>query len=309
MNSRVYGIGETVFDIMFKEGVISGGCPGGSILNSMVSLGRLGLHSVFISEYGNDRTGAIIGSFLEENKIDTSLIYRYTDGKTTLALAFLENDKTEYDFYRYEPKESHYFKAPDFNDTDILLFGSFYSILPTKRKNVESMVESAQKAGSIIIYDPNFRSSHLSDLPVLKPNIFNNIESADIIRGSDEDFLHIFGMGSFEDTVINFPGKILVYTMGAKGAWLKTGNLIKHYPARTINPVSTVGAGDSFNAAITYCICKLSINRSSLLYLAEKVWDIIINTGIEFSGNVCQSSENYIGEAFATEFNNNFNIL
>ncbi len=45
---KIYGIGETVFDIIFKNGQPQAAKPGGAMLNSSVSLGRIGLPVSFI---------------------------------------------------------------------------------------------------------------------------------------------------------------------------------------------------------------------------------------------------------------------
>ena len=54
---KVIGIGETVLDIIFKEGQPVSAVPGGSAFNAIISLGRCGVNSTFISEAGNDRIG------------------------------------------------------------------------------------------------------------------------------------------------------------------------------------------------------------------------------------------------------------
>ena len=60
---KVYGFGETVLDIIFKEGQPVAAKPGGSVLNAFVSLGRLGWNPRFISEYASDDAGDLIDSF------------------------------------------------------------------------------------------------------------------------------------------------------------------------------------------------------------------------------------------------------
>ena len=62
---RVIGIGETVLDIIFKDDQPIGAVPGGSVFNSLISLGRSGVRAAFISETGHDRVGRRIISFLE----------------------------------------------------------------------------------------------------------------------------------------------------------------------------------------------------------------------------------------------------
>jgi fructokinase len=101
---RIYGIGETVLDIIFKEGQPQAAKAGGSVLNSVVSMGRIGLPVSFISEYGLDNVGDLIDRFLKDNGVNTSSVYRFRDGSTSLALAFLnEKNDASYTFYKEFP--------------------------------------------------------------------------------------------------------------------------------------------------------------------------------------------------------------
>ena len=103
---KIYGIGETVFDIIFKNGQPQAAKAGGAMLNSTVSLGRIGLPVSFISEYANDNVGQIIDSFLSENGVETNHVDHFKDGKTKLALAFLnEKNDANYTFYEDYPEK------------------------------------------------------------------------------------------------------------------------------------------------------------------------------------------------------------
>jgi fructokinase len=74
---------------------------------------------------------------------------------------------------------------------------------------------TASDNGALIIYDPNFRDSHLPELAEVKPWIEDNISCAGIVRGSNEDFEIIFGTRSASETW-NLPCfrrcKALIYT-------------------------------------------------------------------------------------------------
>src|SRR4030042_701960 len=101
---NIFGIGETVFDIILKQGQPVAAKAGGSVLNAFVSLGRLGMTVHFISEYGTEPVGELIDRFLNENNVSTRYVTRYQDGKSTLALAFLdENNNASYTFYKDYP--------------------------------------------------------------------------------------------------------------------------------------------------------------------------------------------------------------
>ena len=54
---RIIGIGETILDILFKNGQPVKAVPGGSVYNSIISIGRMGLDASFISEVGDDKVG------------------------------------------------------------------------------------------------------------------------------------------------------------------------------------------------------------------------------------------------------------
>ena len=72
--AKVIGIGETVFDILFKNDTPVKAVPGGSVYNCIISLGRCGVPAEFISEVGDDRIGRIILEHLKENGVDTSAV-------------------------------------------------------------------------------------------------------------------------------------------------------------------------------------------------------------------------------------------
>ena len=54
---RVFGIGETIYDIIFKDGQPIAGVPGGSVFNGLMTLGKLGVKCTQISEVGSDQVG------------------------------------------------------------------------------------------------------------------------------------------------------------------------------------------------------------------------------------------------------------
>ena len=187
--ATVYAIGETVFDIIFLEDKPAQAVPGGSMLNAAVSLGRWGTEVEFISEYGKDKVGRLIDSFLRKNRVSHNYSLTYETGGTSIALAFLDkNKKASYSFYHDRPERVPEPIIPSFTTTDICLFGSFYAIKPERSGLVYSLVGAASKAGSTIIYDPNIRRAHLAELPALFMTIEKNFSSASIMKGSEEDF-------------------------------------------------------------------------------------------------------------------------
>ncbi|HOI27881.1 MAG TPA: carbohydrate kinase [Paludibacteraceae bacterium] len=304
---KIIGIGETVFDIIFENNQPTSGRPGGSVYNALISLGRMKYEPIFISEIGDDRIGKIIMNFLEENHVDTKYIYSFS-GKTALALAFLnEKQNADYLFYKDYPAERLDYIMPRIDEDDIVVIGSFFALNPVLHDKVVELLEFARDRKAIIYYDVNFRKTHVPEVRFLMPSILDNFEFADIIKGSDEDFVNIF---NDQDPDLNykehveFYTKNFLYTRGDKGAIAYSKGFRKEYKANPINPVSTVGAGDNFNAGIIYGLLKYDVKRKDLVNgtVPEETWDKIVKCAVDFSSYVCTTYENYISNEFAENY-------
>jgi fructokinase len=301
---KIYAIGESLLDIIFRDGQLQAAKAGGSMLNSVVSLGRIGLPVYFISEYGLDDTGNLIDAFLRENGVNTSFVHRYKNGNTAIALAFLDkNNDARYSFYKNYPEKRLQFIFPEIMSDDIVLCGSFYSISTEIRDKFIRFIKGAKSRNALVIYDPNFRKSHLEELARLKPLIIENIQAATLLRGSDEDFRNIFGSENLEqawDSIRNYCS-CLVYTANADGVYVKTNSFSAKFPVRKITPVSTIGAGDNFNAGMIASFYRNNISEEILKTMCEKEWRDAVNMAVEFATHVCLSYENYISNELAKE--------
>ena len=312
---KVIGIGETVLDIIFRDDAPIAAVPGGSTFNCLISLGRCGVKASFISETGNDRVGKRIIRFLEENGVDSSSVSVYPESKSPLSLAFLnERNDAEYIFYKDHPKDRLDFNYPEVNENDIVVFGSYYAVNPVIRPQVSGFLEYAKSHGAILYYDVNFRASHKDEVMKLTPNILENLELADIVRGSTEDFdvmFHKTDADAIYRSQISFYTKKFICTNGSQPVELRAdGGLKKQYAV--VNPssdtqhpspiVSTIGAGDNFNAGFIYGLIKNDITREQMeAGLTERQWDSVIGYAMKFSENVCKSLNNYVDEAFAKD--------
>jgi fructokinase len=302
---KIYGIGETVFDIIFKDGVPQAGKAGGSMLNSVVSMGRVGLPVSFISEFATDRLGDIINRFLVENGVDTSFVNRYSDGDTNLALAFLDdNNDASYTFYKNHHPVMTGKGFPVIEKGDILLCGSFYSIWSEIHDKFMKLLTYAKNNGTLVIYDPNFRKSHLRELNTMKPLIIENMKMAGVVRGSNSDFKYIFGASSADEAyrIVKKYCPVLIYSASSEGIYVMTPDFSGRFPVKKITPVSTIGAGDNFNAGIITSIYRNKIAPDQIRNLKENEWSEIISLAVDFATDVCLSYENYISRAFASRY-------
>ena len=300
---KVIGIGETILDIIFRGEQPTVAVPGGSVFNGIVSLGRTGIPVSFISETGNDHIGTIILKFMRDNNIPTDHINVFPDGKSPISLAFLNNQSdAEYIFYRDYPKQRLDVVYPKLEEDDIVMIGSYYALNPVLRDKVVELLEQAREKKAIVYYDPNFRSSHKEEAIKLAPTIIENLEYADIVRGSQEDFFYMYNLRDADQIYKN---KIKFYcpnflcTFGADHISLRTKTISKEYNIPPLEAVSTIGAGDNFNAGIIYGLLKNNVRYDDLNTMDEATWDQIVRCGMEFAAEVCKSFSNSVSKEFA----------
>jgi fructokinase len=279
--------------------------PGGSVLNASVSLGRMNIPVHLLSEFGNDKAGDVIVQFLGENHVDTRFCIRHPNHKTSLALAFLDRQKkASYTFYHDTPKEAMMTDVPEFTSEDIFLFGSFYAVKPDRRKLVLQVLQKAVEANSIIYYDLNIRKAHAGEQADMMDSFMNNIAASTIVKGSDEDFLNLFGLTD-PDAVyekISRYCRILIITNGSKPALVYMPGMKLSYPVREITPVSTIGAGDNFNAGFIYGLASSGVNALNISGIEPGEMDRMVACGLAFAADTCLSSDNYITRKFAPDF-------
>ena len=301
---KVIGIGETVLDIIFRDGQPISAMPGGSTFNAIISLGRAGVSTGFISETGNDRVGRLITDFLEQNGCPSSGVCVYPNTKSPLSLAFLnERNDADYVFYKDHPNDRLEFVYPDIERDDIVLFGSYYALNPVIRKQVCEFLKYAHEQGAILYYDVNFRASHQSEALRLRANMLENFELADIVRGSSEDFEILFRK---TDAAAIYRSEIMFYThrfICTRAAdpidLFSNGGCHKQYPVIPVETVSTIGAGDNFNAGLLFGLIRDGISHEQLEQgLTEQQWDRLIASGQMFSAEVCASLQNYVSPEF-----------
>lgn len=303
---KVIGIWETILDILFRDGQPQAAVPGGSVYNAVISLGRMGQNVTFISETGNDRVGEMILANMRENGVDTANVNVFPEGKSPVSLAFLnERNDAEYIFYKDYPRQRLEVNMPEISSDDIIMIGSYFAITPVLRDKVKELLDRAHDAGAIIYYDVNFRSTHANEAIKLMPTIIENFEYADILRGSTEDFQNMFRQPDADKVYSNHVGFYcpnFICTDADGDVRLRTKHVCKDYPVTPLKAVSTIGAGDNFNAGVVYGLLKYRVRRADLAELTEADWDAIIRCGMDFSADVCKSVSNSVSKEFAESY-------
>lgn len=314
MDRKITGIGETVLDIVFKDEQPVVAVPGGSTFNSLVSLGRTavrdfpGLSVSMVTETGNDHVGDIIASFMRSNGIGTEYVTRNSDAQTFISLAFLDsNSDAHYQFYKEHSasrRREEKVAGIGFSKDDLVLTGSYFAINPRIREYTLSLLRRASDSGAILLYDINFRRSHLGELQQTIGSIMENCRLSSIVRGSLEDFGMLYGLQDPERIYreqISALCPVLICTCGAAPVHIFTPLLHLQIPVPRVEAVSTIGAGDNFNAGILYSIIAKGLHKDDIPGLSAEMWEDIAQTAAGFSAEVCGSMDNYVGKDFVPE--------
>ena len=140
--------------------------------------------------------------------------------------------------------------------------------------------------------DVNFRKNHIADLPDVLPNIEENIRLASVVRGSMEDFDYLFGLQDPDDIYerVRSLCPTLILTDGARAIRVYESDKMTMFNVPKIDTVSTVGAGDNFNAGYIYAKLRGIDDQSSRIAMAQR-----------WSQDVCRQLGNNISDALVAQ--------
>lgn len=274
----------------------------------MISLGRTAgvrfpdVALRMLSEVGDDHVADIVVSFMKGNNVDPSLITRRKGSQSHISLAFLDSENNaSYEFYKdhaHTLLDPSSVKDTSFNRDDLVLFGSYFAVNPAIRENTRHLLELAHRSGAILYYDINFRKAHIGEIPVILPSIEENCRLSDFVRGSSEDFLYLWGTSDPEQVYREYISPLcpnFICTCGPEPLHIFSGNgMHLTFDVQKIQTVSTIGAGDNFNAGFLYGLLSRERAKEDCDKLSEDDWRDLVRVASRFSGNVCRSIYNYV---------------
>lgn len=258
--------GEALFDL-FAEDTPEGGLTfdariGGSPFNVAVGLARLAQPAALFTGLSRDSLGRRLQAALVAEGVDTAWLVA-KDAPTTLSLVDLGADGgAAYAFYGEGAADRAITQAdlPDITDTAVtgLHFGSYSLVVEPTGTSLLALAR--REAGRrLITLDPNVRPTVEPDLDIWRRRIDAFVETADIVKVSTED-LELLYPGTEAETVarrwLNHGAALVIVTAGGEGADAFAGHARVHVPASKVAVVDTVGAGDTFQAALIAALAE-----------------------------------------------------
>jgi fructokinase len=242
--SRGLVIGESLIDIVEHDGQVSSEHVGGSPLNVAVGLGRLGREVDFLTRIGADPRGRRIAEYV--NAAGVQLVSgSQTADRTTTARAVVGDDgSADYVFdLDWQLSGTPPVAPPLFVHT-----GSIAAVQEPGCLAVAALADTYH-ASATVTFDPNVRPSLIVDRDQARTRIEHFVERSDIVKVSEEDLRWIDPdrpPESIAQTWLALGPAVVVVTMADRGATALCAAGVARVPARPVQVVDTVGAGDAF---------------------------------------------------------------
>ena len=261
-------MGETVLSSGFSMN------PGGKGANQAYAAGRLGGCVKMIGCVGDDIYGESLINNLQSAGVDTGAVARLDDVPTGIAGITVTSSG---DNAIIVASGANFYLTPEMirHNEDLIRAADYVlTQLETPIETVLTLAEMVKKAGKVMVLDPAPARADLPDelfplVDVLKPN---ETELQSLTGLPVDTDTHI---AQAARTLLAKGVKMVVVTMGERGAMIVTKEETLFVPALLVEPVDTTAAGDTFTAAM---VCGLAdgMGLEDAVRFANKVSSIVV---------------------------------
>jgi fructokinase len=246
--------GEALVDLVDDDGLLRT-VAGGGPFNTAIAFGRLDVAVGFLGAISRDAYGQMLAEQLVEAGVDTSLV-RWSDAPTPRARVHrLGDGKNEYKFdlsgtslVDLAPEQLPL--LPD--DAWAIHVGTLALAIDPPAVAYEALVD--REAGRRrIILDPNVRPAVFGEADKYRRRFERISQLADLVKLSEDDAAWIYPGLSAEEVlklILAFGPTVVAVTRGQQGAIAASGDAFADVAGIPVPVVDTVGAGDSFGAAL-----------------------------------------------------------
>lgn len=264
----VFAVGDTPTGVMLDARI------GGSPLNVAIGLARLQQGVAFFGALSSGFLGDRLLKALHGEGVETCATVR-VDAPTTLGLVGLDaRGVPSYAFYgegaadRRLPVTALSHVPPG----DAFQFGSYAMVVEPVATTQRALVQR-EHGRAVIAYDPNIRLNVEPDLQRWRDTLQWMLPRTDLLKVSDEDLALLYPGADAGERAAEWLGagvSLVVVTRGGQGAWAWTA---AHHVATApvaVQVVDTVGAGDTFQAALLTALAERGLlSRAALRALQE----------------------------------------
>ena len=219
---------------------------GGGAFISAAHVGQVGRRVALVSRLGTDTLSLGIGEQIRDSGIDMRFIEHAVDAGPQITVAAVVGKERAFLTRRAGPAQPSTLAAalewPQAQHLHIAEYATLYEM--------PDLVLRAKAIGLTVSLDPSWDASLIYDPELLGACrgvdiFFPNLEEAEAITGSADP------ESAIKLLARTFP--IVALKGGDRGAWVASGDVLIHLPAKGVPVVDTTGAGDAFNAGFLDC--------------------------------------------------------
>jgi fructokinase len=240
-------VGEALVDIVRRPDGSTVEYPGGSAANVAVALARLGRPVELLTAFADDPHGAMLARHLNQSAVGVTGNPHGIE-RTSTALATLADDGSA--TYTFDIE----WRIADIPEVEprVVHACSLGAVMAPGAEEVRRLLERL-RPGALVSYDINARPA----VTGVGPDVVGAVEAvvavADLVKASDEDLHLLYPDDTVEQAVerlLDLGPPAVVVTRGRSGAtWYGADGRVD-VPAAEVEVADTIGAGDSFGAAL-----------------------------------------------------------
>lgn len=229
--------------------------PGGSPFNTARALARLGVPAAFLGHLSSDEGGRQLAAALQADGVDPRYVTMGSE-PTTTAVAYV--DAAGVPDFRFvtdgtsAPNLTPAMVPSEFEpDVEALVVGSLGLLLEPMAETITALARR-EHGKRLLVVDPNVREG-LDAGQEYTTRLAEVLSLSTIVKASDYDLAWVYPDLEFEaaaEALLSSGPRLVVVTLGEDGAYAAHRNLRVRVPARPVQVVDTVGAGDAFGAAL-----------------------------------------------------------
>jgi fructokinase len=240
-------VGESLVDVVHRPDGTTLEHAGGSAANVAIALARLGRPVQLLTAYGDDERGAVLARHLNQSAVGLAGDPHALD-RTATALATLAADGSATYTFDIEWRLND---VPHVQPA-VVHACSIGAVLEPGATDVRRLLEDLRPSATIS-YDVNARPAVTGAGPDVVRAVEDVVALADLVKASDEDLDVLYAgepVGQVADRLLGLGPSAVVVTRGRQGAlWFGAGTRVD-VPATEAEVADTIGAGDSFGAAV-----------------------------------------------------------
>jgi fructokinase len=271
--------------------------PGGSPANVAVGLSRLGVPARMLARLGTDLLGRRLRNHLRDNGVDLSRVVEASEPSSLAIVEVAPDGVADYDFridgtadWQWTPEEL----AGAFDEVVAVHSGSLALTQEPGASVLRAALEKAA-ATATISYDPNARPRLMGSPNTVLPGVEELLGVADVVKVSDEDLRWLLPgtpPGEILDDWLTRGPSLVAITLGGEGVLAGTSEGLRTTaPGRAVSVIDTVGAGDSFSAALLAGLAGRGLlgasRRSALRGIAPLELDELLEEAVTASSITC----------------------